>query len=164
MMPHKEPEARKAYQKAYKAAHKDELRVQNREWAKGRRSSDPEAREKALEAERAWRARNPDKVQRKNAANYTRFKTSRRRCQLRRNYGLSLEDYEAMLVAQGGVCAICGDSSPGPVQKHFAVDHDHDSGKIRGLLCFPCNTGIGGLRDDVLLVEKALSYLKAHLG
>jgi len=48
MMPHKEPEAQKAYQKAYKAAHKDELRVQNREWAKGRRSSDPKAREKAL--------------------------------------------------------------------------------------------------------------------
>lgn len=163
-MPHKEPEVRKAYQKAYKAAHRDELRVQAREWARGRRSSDPEAREKALEAERAWRARNPDKVKAKNTANSPRFATARRRSQLQRRYGLSLEDYEAMLVAQGGVCAICGDIKPGSFQKHFAVDHDLNSGKTRGLLCFSCNTGIGGLRDDVLLVEKALSYLKAHLG
>ena len=64
-----------------------------------------------------------------------------------------------MLAAQGGCCAICGTSDTGK-RKAFAVDHNHDTGKIRGLLCSNCNTGIGNLRDNVELLERAIDYLR----
>jgi hypothetical protein len=76
-------------------------------------------------------------------------------------------DYDSMLVKQEGKCAICGTSNPvgeGNTTKRltfaFAVDHCHATGKVRGLLCNPCNRGIGFLKDDVDLLAKAIKYLK----
>ena len=77
---------------------------------------------------------------------------------LRRNYGLSVEQYEEMLEAQGGVCAICQDTCK--TNQRLSVDHCHDTGKIRGLLCRACNAGIGGLGDNADNVRRALSYLE----
>jgi hypothetical protein len=74
-----------------------------------------------------------------------------------RNYGMTIEDYEARLEAQGGVCAICL-AEPG--KRRLAVDHDHDSGRVRGLLCSQCNTGLGSLQDDPDLVWLAFQYLE----
>ena len=73
---------------------------------------------------------------------------------LRRKYGLSPGELEALLAAQGGLCAICR-SRPA---EH--VDHDHVSGKVRGVLCFPCNVALGHLRDDVSLFKSAIDYLE----
>lgn len=75
-----------------------------------------------------------------------------------RERGLTRADYDAMLVAQHGVCAIC--RTPPPPERVLVVDHDHDTGEIRGLLCSPCNRGIGNLRDDPGLVYAALRYLE----
>lgn len=84
---------------------------------------------------------------------------------LRNFYGITVEKYDAMLSAQGGVCAICEQpetainyrtGEPYPL----AVDHCRDTKKIRGLLCGNCNKGIGGLRHDPRLLEKALIYLR----
>ena len=61
-------------------------------------------------------------------------KISDRKSHLKRKYGLTLEEYDAMLEAQGGVCAICGE--PRPEERTLHVDHDHETGAIRGLLCF----------------------------
>jgi hypothetical protein len=73
--------------------------------------------------------------------------------------GLKPGDYERMLARQGGACAICG-SPPG---KHrLAIDHNHETGKVRGLLCIRCNTALGSLRDDETLLHRALAYLKEH--
>ena len=60
---------------------------------------------------------------------------------LRKNYGVSLDDYEAMLAYQGGVCFIC--NNPEPANRNLAIDHDHTTGQVRTLLCTLCNTALG---------------------
>lgn len=74
-------------------------------------------------------------------------------------YGLSEENFEAMLSAQGGHCAICGTDTPHG-RGAWHVDHDHLSKKVRGLLCTGCNLGIGHLQDDVGILRAAISYLE----
>ena len=71
-------------------------------------------------------------------------------------YGLTVDEYDDLLTAQNGVCAICG-GEPGARRHH--VDHDHVTGKIRGLLCTNCNQGIGRLKDDPNVVLAAAMYL-----
>lgn len=76
---------------------------------------------------------------------------------LQRTYGLTLEQYAAMVEAQGGVCAICGKPPPGKFP--LCVDHDHDTGRIRGLLCNPCNSLMGRWGDDAEILMAAARYL-----
>lgn len=73
---------------------------------------------------------------------------------LRRRYGIGDADFQRMLAAQGGVCAIC----KGPDPRH--VDHDHVTGKVRGILCFNCNGGLGYYRDNVEYLGEAIRYLR----
>jgi hypothetical protein len=73
---------------------------------------------------------------------------------LRRRYGIGQTDFDEMLAAQQGRCAICG--APGP--QH--VDHDHRNGWVRGILCFNCNGGLGQFKDDPKLLAGAYTYLK----
>lgn len=80
---------------------------------------------------------------------------------LKRAYGISYQEYLHMLEAQQNACAICGIEKEN-VSRAFAVDHCHDTGKVRGLLCNNCNTGIGNLRDDIGLLERAIVYLKSY--
>jgi hypothetical protein len=79
---------------------------------------------------------------------------------LRTSYGLSVDDYENMTAAQGGVCAICGESNPSG--RRLAVDHNHATGAVRKLLCATCNTALGQMRDNPDLLRKAADYLEAH--
>jgi len=76
---------------------------------------------------------------------------------LKRKYGITLADYARMLEAQNGVCAICGE--PRPDERTLHVDHDHESGAIRGLLCFRCNNALGDLREEYELFRRAADYL-----
>jgi hypothetical protein len=76
-------------------------------------------------------------------------------CDRDRKYGLQPNEYAELLFLQGGVCAICGEDS----DKKLVVDHDHDSGQVRGLLCGRCNHGLGMLGDNVEGVRRALDYL-----
>jgi hypothetical protein len=85
----------------------------------------------------------------------------------KRQYGVDAETYEAMLEAQGHVCAICHGperqrTSDGRL-KPLGVDHDHETGAVRGLLCHACNVGLGHLNDDPALLETAAAYLRAAL-
>ncbi len=84
-----------------------------------------------------------------------------RNSRLRRQYGITIEDYEEMLASQEGKCAICGTTTPWPKGKYqnFCIDHDHESGKIRGLLCGSCNPGLGSFKDNPELLRKAARYL-----
>lgn len=82
---------------------------------------------------------------------------------LRHRHGISLNDYKALLESQGGTCAICGGSAYGAEHyKHFAVDHDHTTGKIRGLLCNGCNIGLGKFKDNIVLLHNAIAYLERN--
>jgi len=86
---------------------------------------------------------------------------------LKRYFGITLEEYEVMVEAQDGLCAICGEKE---FAKHhltneirdLAVDHDHKTGKVRGLLCTNCNKGLGHFQDDIELIMAAGIYLETH--
>ena len=80
-----------------------------------------------------------------------------------KKYGITLEEYESLLDAQGGKCAICQSPHPGGngrTNYSWPVDHDHATGKVRGLLCRNCNVGLGLLGDSETRVAAALTYLR----
>lgn len=77
---------------------------------------------------------------------------------LLRKFKLSVDDYDALLMVQHGVCAICG--NPPEEGKVLSVDHCHKTNVVRGLLCPKCNTAIGMLNDDVKRLRAAIKYLQ----
>ncbi len=77
---------------------------------------------------------------------------------IRYNHGITLQDYDKILEEQGGKCKICGVETPGG-RGRFHIDHDHVTGKIRGLLCSSCNTGLGLFKDDANILIAAAHYL-----
>jgi hypothetical protein len=76
-----------------------------------------------------------------------------------RNYGLSVDEYAAILDSQSGGCGICGAKVPGGNSIFMHVDHCHATGKIRGLLCTNCNRGLGYFQDDIEVLAAAIRYL-----
>lgn len=107
-------------------------------------------------AQREWYQRNRHEMIKHRKENPRHY----RDVHLRRHYGIGIEAYEVLLETQQGVCAICGKAASGDgYDKHLQVDHCHDTGRIRGLLCHKCNKAIGLLKDSVDLVQKACRYL-----
>jgi hypothetical protein len=84
---------------------------------------------------------------------------------LQKNYGITIEQYDAMLEAQGGVCAICKRPPKGgnTSSKNLNVDHDHKTGERRGLLCNDCNPALGKFQDSPQLLRAAAAYLENHV-
>jgi hypothetical protein len=80
----------------------------------------------------------------------------RKDSKMRSLYGISEEIYNEMVFSQCGLCAICGESPVGPL----VVDHDHDTGAVRGLLCSKCNLGLGHFEDSEDAMTNAISYLR----
>lgn len=78
---------------------------------------------------------------------------------LKKNYGITAEEYNLLLEKQGGVCAICAE--PCTSGKRLAVDHNHKTNIIRGLLCGKCNRGIGNFLDNTDLLLAAVEYLES---
>lgn len=83
-----------------------------------------------------------------------------RRYSLKVEYGMSLEEYEARSQEQKFLCKICG--KPQSKERGLAVDHDHQTGEVRGLLCNTCNSALGGFQDDVDLLKRAINYLELY--
>jgi hypothetical protein len=103
--------------------------------------------------QRDWYERNRPKM--------VRYRWERR---LREVYGITVEEYDGMLAAQDGKCAICRKDEADEQRKdcletHFSVDHCHSTGDVRGLLCNSCNLAIGKFSDDPVLLLRAASYL-----
>jgi hypothetical protein len=73
-------------------------------------------------------------------------------------YGISLEEFDALVTAQEGRCAICRTDTPGG-KGSWHVDHDHATNRIRGLLCHPCNLMLGHAQDDPARLRAAAAYL-----
>lgn len=80
---------------------------------------------------------------------------------IKSNYGLTRIEFDRILASQNGVCGICEGEKTGP-GRTFRVDHDHATGKIRGLLCQHCNVGLGGARDNPEILRKMIDYLERH--
>lgn len=78
-------------------------------------------------------------------------------------YGITLQDYQNLLTEQAEGCAICGTKHGEETKyKRLSVDHNHETKKVRGLLCQRCNFGIGKFRDSAALLRKAAAYLEKH--
>lgn len=75
-------------------------------------------------------------------------------------YGITNEEYETLLAKQNHSCALCNTDFSQIDSSRIHVDHDHSSGKVRGILCMPCNVGLGMLGDSIEGLENALTYLK----
>lgn len=97
---------------------------------------------------KAWRERNKEK-QSRYMKDY----------HLKRKYGISQEEYDAMLINQNGGCALC-DRTPEEEGRQLAVDHDHTTGKVRGLLCWWCNHKTLGRHSDPSYFRRIADYLE----
>lgn len=136
------PEKARACVTRYREKNLEKSREYIREWHRSR----PKEITNALPRE--WARKNPE-----------RRKEINRNCRLKKQYGITIEDYNAMLDSQGGGCAIC---SARPETIHhgtLCVDHDHETGAVRGILCDRCNRAIGLLKDDPARVAAMLQYL-----
>jgi hypothetical protein len=88
---------------------------------------------------------------------------------LQRLYGITLEQYNQMLESQNRVCAICGQpettvNKRGNCIQDLSVDHNHETGKVRGLLCRKCNRILGDAKEDINIFNSATNYLNLHRG
>lgn len=95
---------------------------------------------------------------RRKHAEEGRFSAAHRRWEMRSKFGLTPERYAEMRAEQGYGCAICGRPEGGPTA--LAIDHDHETGQVRGLLCTQCNIGLGQFADDVDRLRAAAAYLE----
>jgi len=112
-----------------------------------------------------YHEKNKEKENKRCLSNYYKWKDNPekklkwRENQLKQNYGIDLEDYNEMLNKQNACCAICN-TQPIVGRGLLHVDHCHDTGKVRGLLCHYCNMSLGGFRDDIKILRAAIKYLK----
>ena len=137
--------------------HRNECRDCYREIARARYRANPQ---KAIENVQRWQLANAERFKAYQAEYRSRpgRKRAMRDLYYRRTYGLTADEIDAMLAAQGGACAICH-----AVPKRLAsmhLDHDHEAGHLRGLLCLSCNQGIGKFRDSPALLRAAADYLE----
>jgi Recombination endonuclease VII len=102
---------------------------------------------KRVESRRQWNRSHRRPARQHSDRKYKRYK----------KYKLTQDDYDRMVAEQQGCCAICHSKPP-----VLAIDHDHETGAVRGLLCHKCNIGIGFLRDDIDLLYSAIQYLTTY--
>lgn len=116
-------------------------------------------RKSDIERVKAWQAANRERHLANLRARHARPEVKRheRDMHLRRNYGMTIEEYDELLAEQGGVCAICEKPPRSDISLH--VDHNHETGQRRGLLCWPCNSAIGNAGDDPARLNALASYL-----
>jgi hypothetical protein len=139
------------------------------EQRKARYATDPEYRARVQAYNKAKWVKNAEAISAArrhrwaNDAEYRERQLAPRRGKCKRwssikhNYGILPADYQAILEWQGGVCAICRRLPT----EHLCIDHCHATGRIRGLLCRKCNTGLGCYEDDTELMNMAIKYLRA---
>lgn len=136
----------KAVVRDWREANKERLQVQARAWRQANK-------ERQAATGKAWRAANRDQV------------ADRRRARrLQRTYGLTPEAFDALLLAQGSACAICGTDDPGVSHGQWHIDHCHDTNLVRGILCHGCNVGLGYFKDDPARLASAIDYLARAAG
>ncbi len=156
------PEAGAKASAKYRAAHLEERREADREAGAQRRAQDPEKERERWAADRIKHREHRKEYSAKyNAAHReeqrlaaVRYRTEHPGFKRQYLYGLTPEEFAARVALQDGRCAVCQE----PMTK-MCVDHDHDTGLVRGILCSPCNSGLGMFRDDPERLVAALIYL-----
>ena len=137
----------RAYTKQYRADNPEKVRSRKRKWV-------AENQEKVKAYNKQYQCENRDKIKARSKKyyenNYARY--------LARKYGIAPEEHALLFAKQEGCCAICG-SARCSSGNRFAVDHDHQTGEVRGLLCKRCNMVIGIFEDSAELLQAAGEYL-----
>lgn len=133
---------RQEYLKQYRAKNRDKQKVYQKLWRNANPGYEAELQDR-------YRAKYPDRI-----------KITRRKQRLK-IYGLTIEQFNQMLINQNGKCKICGTNEPKGFANQWAVDHCHMTGKVRGLLCTDCNKGLGYFKDSIPLLDKVKEYLSA---
>ena len=105
------------------------------------------------------RACSAERTKQYTKASPDKYKASARNTKLKATYGITEDDYQQMLLRQHNVCAICFRHQH---YQRLAVDHDHKTGKVRGLLCSHCNRGLGHYFDSPRRLRSAADYLEKH--
>ena len=106
---------------------------------------------------KSWRLSNPEAYKAHTLRSNRKHGRSNH---LRYTYDMSVEDYDSLVQKQNGVCAIC--KEPERRHPHLLVDHNHETGKVRGLLCDNCNKGLGHFKDNLGKLLKAVGYLQTY--
>lgn len=119
--------------------------------------------EKSREASKKWRDKNKDyntqrhrKWVNENPDKVAKIELGR----LKKKFGMTIQQFEEMVMAQDGTCAIC--KQPCRIRSRLSVDHDHETGKIRGLLCSSCNSAIGLFLENPVALRRAAEYLEKY--
>lgn len=146
----RDPQKKRAYMAEYLKTYKRKPKTSEQVAERNRRrreryAKDPEYREKNRQHAKTWSQDNPEK------------KANQR---LKAAFGITLDQFNKMLAQQNGGCAICGTTILTKTKSRHYVDHNHKTGKVRGILCHHCNFGIGHFQDNPNLLTKAADYLK----
>lgn len=120
-------------------------------------------RDKILERVKEYYRVNREKILAREHRRHLKNPSMHRAKNLRVKFGLSLEDYDNLWIEQMGLCAICRRKESKRKNDELVVDHDHNTGRIRGLLCIPCNSGIGLLQDNPKILSIAKSYITGRI-
>jgi hypothetical protein len=96
-------------------------------------------------------------------SHYHKYYNTYRTNWLKRKYGITLEEFNAILLSQNNLCAICSKQLTAK-QKQTHLDHDHIKNKVRGILCHKCNMLLGNAKDNITLLYNAIRYLEKHNG
>ena len=160
-------ECHKSNSRQYANNHREERLKYMRRWHKNNADYDKRYyinyrdRGRTLEKKRYWKDPQKSRARarnwRKNQPKYSKEKDMDTR--ITRTFGISLDEYKVLLNAQGNSCAICGRTNV--KRKNLSIDHDHRTGRVRGLLCINCNTAIGFAKDDIKLLQKIMGYIKS---
>jgi len=118
--------------------------------------------EKYKEKTKKWSEENQEAVKKYRREYYLKNKSKSQELHLKNTYNLTIDDYNKIFDEQKGCCKIC-EKHQSEFKAKLAVDHCHQTGKIRGLLCNNCNRGLGHLKDSVLLLKKAIKYIKNNI-
>lgn len=151
------PELDKAQRQRYRQKNKEKINQYSNAWKLTNRK-------KTIETERRWIAKNPEKMLSKQIKRKRRYATdlamrdSQRNRALFAKFGITAKQYDEMLLSQGGKCKICNGLNANGIR--LSVDHDHTTGRVRGLLCNNCNLGIGYFMDNVGFLGGAIDYLQ----
>lgn len=134
-------EKQREYKRLWNLKNKEKNRIWQKEY-------DEKHREEKRKYHKEWRLKNWEK-----------YATKRADQRLRVRYKIGLKDYDRMSKEQNNVCAICGDKV---TDKRLRVDHNHTTGKVRGLLCVGCNIGIGAFKENINFMLSAVKYLQRY--
>ncbi len=146
---------RKEYKRKYRAEHKKEIAEYARKYYRGHRDHIKEHSSNYGKIHLSEITKKRRASRKKYGALHRRELSEQR---LRTRHGITLEDYAYMYRDQKGCCAICN-TPEGELKKCLRVDHDHKTGKVRGLLCDRCNVGLGCFRDACVLLHMASNYI-----